>query len=59
VDVPALQVEVTWAWEAAAALEATRVTAVVVVETSAQEAATAWDSVMILVKDVEDRADLA
>jgi hypothetical protein len=39
-DVHALLVEVTQSWEAAAALEATRVMVVYATETSAQEAAT-------------------
>jgi hypothetical protein len=56
--VPALLVEMTWDWEAITAVRATRVVAVVAVETSAQEAATVWDSAALHVKDVEDRATL-
>jgi hypothetical protein len=59
VDVPTLLAEVTWDWEAITAARATRVVAVVSVETSAQEAATVWDSAALHVKDVEDRATLA
>jgi hypothetical protein len=54
-----LQVEVTRVREAAAAMEAASVTVVLVVETSTQEAAAAWDSVALHVDDVEDRATLA
>jgi hypothetical protein len=59
VDVPALLVEVTQTWEAAAAVEAARVMVVLVVETSAQEAAMVWDSIALCVKDVEDQSTLA
>jgi hypothetical protein len=50
---------VTQAREAAATMEATRVIVALATETSAQEAAAAWDSVAILIKDVEDRVALA
>jgi hypothetical protein len=57
-DMPALHVEVTQAWEAAAATDAAHIAAVLAVETSAQEAATAQDSAAIHMKDAEDRAAL-
>jgi hypothetical protein len=50
---------VTRAREAAATMEATHVTAVLVVETSAPEAAASSVSAAIHVKDAEDRAALA
>jgi hypothetical protein len=53
-----LQVEVTLEQEAVAAVEASRAVVVLAAETSAQEAAAAWGSAVILVKDVEDRAAL-
>jgi hypothetical protein len=53
VDVPTLQAK------AATAAESTRVTAVLAAESSAQEAAMVWDSVVVCVKDTEDRAALA
>jgi G:T/U-mismatch repair DNA glycosylase len=59
VDAPTLQAEVAQAPEAAATVEAAHIAAVLVVETSAQEAATAWDSAIHHIKDVEDRATLA
>jgi hypothetical protein len=52
----ALQVEVTWAWEATATAEATRVMTVLAAYTSAQEAAAAQDSIALRVKDAEDQA---
>jgi hypothetical protein len=52
--VPALQAEVSWAWEAVATEEATCVAVVPTVETSAQEADAALDSTTLCVKDVED-----
>jgi hypothetical protein len=55
VNVLELQAEVTWAREAAAAAEAARVAAVLVVETSAQEATTARDSTATIVRDAEDQ----
>jgi hypothetical protein len=58
-DVPALLVEVTWAWEAAIAMEAARIAVVLAAKTSSQGAAAAWDSATLRVKDVEDRATLA
>jgi hypothetical protein len=53
-----LRAEVTRAWEATAAAEATYVALVLAIETSAQEVAVARDSVIARVKDVEDRATL-
>jgi hypothetical protein len=55
VNVLELQAEVTWAREAAAAAEAARVVAVLVVETSAQEATAARDSTTTIVRDAEDQ----
>jgi hypothetical protein len=57
--VSALQVEVTRAWEADAAAKAAFVMAELVTKTSTQEAATTWDSAVIVVKDAEDQAALA
>jgi hypothetical protein len=57
--VPALQAEVSWAWEAVATEEATCVAVVPTVETSAQEADAALDSTTLCVKDVEDWAIIA
>jgi hypothetical protein len=60
----ALQAELTWAWGggAAAVVEAIRVTVVLVVETSAKEAAAAQDSVGVFctgkIQDGQDRAFL-
>jgi hypothetical protein len=53
-----LQAKVTPAWEAATAVEATRIVVVLATETSAQEAATAWDSAALRVKDVKDQDTL-
>jgi hypothetical protein len=50
---------VTWAREIAIAVEAARVMMVLAVKTSAWVATMERDSVMILVKDVVDRAALA
>jgi hypothetical protein len=50
---------VTRAREAAATAEAACVAAVLAAETSAQEVAATRDSVVLLVKDVEDQATLA
>jgi DNA topoisomerase IA len=58
-NTPTLQAEVTQAREVAAAVEAPHVMVKLAVETSAQEATAAWDSIMIRVKDAEDRATLA
>jgi hypothetical protein len=55
VNVLKLQAEVTWAREAAAAAEAARVAAVLVVETSAQEATVARDITATIVRDAEDQ----
>jgi hypothetical protein len=55
-DMHALLAEVTRVQEAAAAAEAARVTTMLVVETSAQEAAVARDNATLCVKDVEDQA---
>jgi hypothetical protein len=55
VNVLELQAEVTWAREAAAAAEAARVAAVLVVETSAQEATVARDITATIVRDAEDQ----
>jgi hypothetical protein len=52
--VSALQVEVTRAWEADVAAKAAFVMAELVTKTSTQEAATTWDSAVIVVKDAED-----
>jgi hypothetical protein len=56
--VPTLQAKVTPAWEAATAVEATRIVVVLATETSAQEAATAWDSAALRVKDAKDQDTL-
>jgi hypothetical protein len=53
-DVPVLLVEVTRAREAAAAVEAARVTTVLAAETSAQEAAVVRVSAALHVKDAKD-----
>jgi hypothetical protein len=58
-DVLVLQAEVTQAGEAALALADAHFTVVLAVETSAQEAAAAWDSAAIHIKDAKDRATLA
>jgi hypothetical protein len=55
---PVLQAEVTQAGEVASTAETAYVTAVLDAETSAQEAATAWDRAVIHVKDAEDWAAL-
>jgi hypothetical protein len=57
-DMPTLLAEVTWAWEVATAMEAARVTAILALETYAQEAATARDIVALRVNDSEDRGTL-
>jgi hypothetical protein len=60
-----LQAEFTRVWEAAVAAKAitaaevARITVVLAMENSAQEAVVAWDSVIARVKDVEDQATLA
>jgi hypothetical protein len=59
VDTPALQSEVTRAWEVACVAEATCITAVLAAETSTQEAAMTWDSAVFCVNNVEDLAALA
>jgi hypothetical protein len=53
------QAEVTRAWGAIAAAEADRAMALLVAETSAREAAAAWDDATLRIKDAEDRATLA
>jgi hypothetical protein len=53
-----LQAKVTPAWEAATAVEATRIVVVLATETSTQEAATAWDSAALRVKDAKDQDTL-
>jgi hypothetical protein len=58
VGLPMLQVEVTQIWEDATAAEAAHAAVELVVETSAQEATMAHESVVTLVRDVEDRAVL-
>jgi hypothetical protein len=58
-DVPALRVEEAQAWEAAVAAEATRVAAVLAVETSTREVAVTQDSAAAWVKFAEDQAALA
>jgi hypothetical protein len=55
-DMHALLAEVTWVQEVAAAAEAARVTTMLAVETSAQEATVARDNATLCVKDVEDQA---
>jgi hypothetical protein len=57
--VPALLAKVTQAQEAATAMEAARVAAMLATETSVQQAAIAWDSTTLCVKDVEDQAATA
>jgi hypothetical protein len=57
--VPTLWVEMTWARVAANAVEADHVATILVVETSAQEAAVAWDSATLRVKDADDRSTMA
>jgi hypothetical protein len=56
--VPTLLAKVNRVREAAAAVEAARVTAMLVAETSAQEATAVQDSATLHVKDAEDRATL-
>jgi hypothetical protein len=56
--VHALLVEVARAQEAATAVEAAHVTAILAVETSTKEAATAQDSAALHIEDEEDRATL-
>jgi hypothetical protein len=58
-DMSALLAEVTRAWEAVAAVEATHITTILAVEISAHEAAAAQDSAALRIEDVEDRAALA
>jgi hypothetical protein len=53
-----MQADVTQARDAAAAAEATHVMVVLAAETSAHEAATAWDSTSVCIKDVEDQSTL-
>jgi hypothetical protein len=53
-----LQAEVTRAWEAATTVEATHIMTVLAADTSTQEAAAAWGSTVIHVKDAEDQAGL-
>jgi hypothetical protein len=52
-------VELTWAWEVAAAVEVARVSVILAADTFGQEDAIAQDSTAIQIKDVEDRATLA
>jgi hypothetical protein len=58
-NVSALQAVGTEAWEAAATMEAARVTVVLDANNFTQEGAAARDSATILVKDAEDWATLA
>jgi hypothetical protein len=58
VDVPALLVKVTRAWETAVAIEAACAMAMLTTEDSALEAVAAQDSTALYVKDAEDRATL-
>jgi hypothetical protein len=58
VDVPALLVKVTQAWETAVATEAACAMAMLTIEDSALEAVAAQDSAALYVKDAEDRATL-
>jgi hypothetical protein len=58
-NVPVLLVEVTWAREVVAAVEAARVTTVLAAETSAQEAAVVRVSAALHVKDAKDPANVA
>jgi hypothetical protein len=53
-----LLAEVTQAWEAITTAKAACAMAVLVAETSAQEATVTWDSTAALVKGAEDRAAL-
>jgi hypothetical protein len=57
-DALALLVDVARVREVAATAEASRVTMVLAVETSAQEAIAEWDSIALHVKDAEDQAAL-
>jgi hypothetical protein len=59
IDVPMLLAGVTRAREVAASVEATCVSAMLAVETSAREADVAQDSAALHVKDAEDRVTLA
>jgi hypothetical protein len=56
--VPTLPVEVTQAREAATTTEATRITTMLVAETSALEASAAWDNTTLRVKYAEFQATL-
>jgi hypothetical protein len=57
-DVPAVLAEVTRAQEVAAAAEAACVVAMLVVDTSAREAAVVQDNTTLCVKGVKDQAAL-
>jgi hypothetical protein len=59
VDVPALQAEVTRAWEVVVDAETAHATTVLAAKVSARESAVAWDSATFHVKDVEDWVALA
>jgi hypothetical protein len=58
-DVPTLLEEVTRAWEAATAVEATCVTAMFAAKTFARVDAAVCDTAALRVKDAEDRVALA
>jgi hypothetical protein len=58
-DVLALLAEVTQEQEAATTMEAAHITVVLAVETSAQEAAAAWDNATLHAKDAKDQGTLA
>jgi chromosome segregation ATPase len=55
-DVPSLQEEVIWAWEATVVVEATRVKAVHAVAASSQEAITARERAEASIKEAEAKA---
>jgi hypothetical protein len=55
---PTLLAEVTQVWEVATAVRATRVLVVLATKIVAKEAAVAWDSTALHIKDVKDRATL-
>jgi hypothetical protein len=57
-DVPALLAEVTWMWEAAAAVEVVRAMAMLTTKTSTWDFVVAQDSVALHVTDAKDRATL-
>jgi hypothetical protein len=56
--VPALLAEVTWMWEAAAAVEVVRAMAMLTTKTSTWDFVVAQDSAALHVTDAKDRATL-